>query len=61
MLAKRYGGTYSLDQLWQLLELDTIIGKLLKERDFSVDIERLIFTMVANRAVDPTSKLAIEN
>lgn len=60
-LSKRYGGSYTLDQLWQLLELDTIIGKLLKERDFSVDIERLIFTMVANRALNPTSKLAIED
>jgi len=41
--------------------LDSIIAKLLDERDFSVDIERLIFTMVANRALNPTSKLTIKD
>lgn len=60
-LAKRYGGIYVLDQLWKMLDLDTIIGKLLKDREFSVDIERLLFTMVANRALAPSSKLAIED
>lgn len=59
--AKRYGGIYALDQLWKMLELDIIIGKLLKDREFSVDIERLIFTMVANRALAPSSKLTIED
>ena len=60
-LAKRYGGTYTLDKLWKMLNLDSIIGKLLKERDFEVDVERLLFTMVANRALDPASKLAVED
>ena len=41
--------------------MDSIIAKLLDERDFSVDIERLIFTMVANRALNPTSKLTIKD
>jgi len=59
--AKRYGGTYVLDQLWQLLDLNSIIGKMLKDRNFAIDIERLIFTMVANRALNPSSKLAIED
>ena len=41
--------------------MNSIIAKLLDERDFSVDIERLIFTMVANRALNPTSKLTIKD
>lgn len=59
-LAKRYGGTYALNELWNILELDSIIGKLLKDRNFDVDIEHLLFAMVANRALNPTSKLALE-
>jgi len=57
---KDYGGTYVLEQLWQRLGLDTIIKRLLKDRSYEKDVERLLFTMVANRALDPSSKLAIE-
>jgi transposase len=55
-----YGGTYLLDQLWRRLELDQALGKLLSERSFGHDIERVLFALVSNRALDPRSKLAVE-
>lgn len=58
--AKRLGGAWALDQLWKTLGLDTIIQELLAGRKHDTDMERLIFAMVANRALDPTSKLGLE-
>ncbi len=60
LAAKRLGGVWALDQLWRKFGFDSIIAKLLKGRNFEMDIERLLFAMVANRALDPSSKLAIE-
>jgi hypothetical protein len=36
------------------------LKRLLQERRFETPVERLIFAMVANRALAPSSKLAIE-
>ncbi|WP_010632101.1 IS1634 family transposase [Sporolactobacillus vineae] len=58
--AKRLGGVWTLDQLWKQLGLDQIIQTLLVGRKHDNNVERLIFTMVANRAVDPTSKLGLQ-
>lgn len=55
-----FGGSYVLDQLWQRLELDKALARLLTRRDYAIDIERLLFAMVANRALDPSSKLGVE-
>lgn len=55
-----YGGTYVLDAVWNRLRIkDEIVG-LLRQRFYQVDIERILFSMVANRALDPRSKLALE-
>lgn len=59
--AKNLGGSWALDQLWSNLGLDQVIKEILSKRNFSIDIERNLFTMVANRALNPSSKLAIEN
>jgi transposase len=56
-----YGGSYVLDALWQRLGLPETFRQLLRERQYEVDVERLIFALVANRALDPQSKLAIES
>ena len=45
-----YGGVYVLEQLWRELEIDRVVGK--KGRH-----ERALFSMVANRALRPYSKL----
>ena len=38
-----------------------MLGRLLKAREFQAPVERAIFSMVANRALEPMSKLAIED
>jgi hypothetical protein len=55
-----YGGSFVLDALWRRLELDKTLGKLLGDRAFEADVERVLFALVANRALDPRSKLAVE-
>ena len=57
---RTFGGVWALDQFWRRLGIDKILKNLLKERQFETPVERLIFAMVANRALDPSSKLAIE-
>jgi hypothetical protein len=47
--------------VWSSLGLPTVFEKLLGERSFRTPIERLIFAMVAQRAIDPGSKLSIES
>ncbi|MFW5928506.1 MAG: IS1634 family transposase, partial [Thermoplasmatota archaeon] len=59
--SKQLGASFFLNQLWHHLELDKILKKLLQERNYSTPIERLIFAMVANRALAPSSKLNIEH
>jgi transposase len=52
------GTVYLLDALWRALGVDTALRKVLGPRRFSTDVERVLFALVANRAVDPISKLA---
>jgi len=59
--SQTFGGAYALDQLWRQLGIDRVIKKLLTERNFSIDVERHLFAMVANRALDPSSKLGVAN
>lgn len=40
--------------------LDRTLGRLLEGRAYEIDVERLLFALVANRALDPRSKLAVE-
>jgi len=55
------GGTWLLDQLWKKLGIDQAIKKRLADREFRMPVERAIFAMVANRVLDPGSKLAVED
>ena len=52
------GGAWLLDHLWRLLGVAEAIGRVAKRRRVSQAVERLIFCLVANRALDPMSKLA---
>lgn len=58
--ALSYGSSYLLDQLWRRLELDSTLADLLEKRSFQIEVERLLFAMVANRAIAPRSKLGLE-
>lgn len=52
------GGAYVLDQLWRRLGIDETLAGLLAGRRLDPHAERAIFAMVANRALEPLSKLA---
>jgi hypothetical protein len=52
------GGAWALDGLWRQLGIDAAIERLLAARRLDVRAERLLFAMVANRALAPFSKLA---
>jgi len=52
------GGVWLLDGLWKRLEVDRALRKVLGARRFTTDVERVLFALVANRALDPASKLA---
>jgi hypothetical protein len=52
------GAAWLLDGLWKALDVDAALRKVLGGRRFSTDVERVLFALVANRALDPSSKLA---
>jgi hypothetical protein len=52
------GGTYVLDQLWRRLCLDAVIRRQLTGRKLDPRVERVLFALVANRALAASSKLA---
>ena len=52
------GSVHLLDGLWRALEIDTALRKVLGPRRFTTNMERVLFALVANRAIDPMSKLS---
>ncbi|GAC1345752.1 MAG: IS1634 family transposase [Candidatus Dormibacteria bacterium] len=52
------GGAWVLDQLWRRLGIDATLRRLLAGRRLDARAERVLFALVANRALDPLSKLA---
>jgi transposase len=56
--SRAVGGAWLLDALWKQLGVDRALRAVLGARRFSTDVERVIFALVANRALDPCSKLA---
>jgi len=57
--SKSLGGTWALDGLWRRLGLDEVVRVALRGRRCdAVAVERVLFALVSNRALDPCSKLA---
>jgi hypothetical protein len=57
---QQLGGTWVLDGLWRRLGIDERIKKLLVGRRCDpAQVERVLFALVANRALEPCSKLAV--
>src|SRR3990172_7918252 len=52
------GGAYVLDGLWRRLSIDATLARLLSGRRLGSRAERVLFALVANRALEPLSKLA---
>lgn len=58
--SKPYGGAYLLKHLWGRLNIKSCFEQALKNREFTAPIAEALFAMVANRALAPASKLAVE-
>ena len=52
------GGTWALDALWAQLGIGKEMSRLLKDSRRDASAERVLFALVANRALAPSSKLA---
>src|SRR6266536_3121157 len=52
------GGVWALDGLWRRLGIDQTMRRLLTGRRLDASAERVLFALVANRALAPSSKLA---
>ena len=53
-----FGGAWALDGVWRRLGIDAAVERLLAERRLDPRAERLLFALVANRALAASSKLA---
>lgn len=51
---------WALDGLWRQLGIAKVVRSLLAAHRFETPVERLLFALVANRALEPSSTLAIE-
>ncbi len=57
--ARRFGGSWALDRLWERLGIGAALVKAAEDRRIDAHaVERIIFALVANRALEPSSKLA---
>lgn len=54
------GGALLLKGLWKRIGIETCLTEAVKDRDFIMPVQDAIFAMVANRALAPCSKLAVE-
>jgi DDE family transposase len=56
--SRPFGGTHVLESLWRRLGIDKTMSALVKGSRITSPAERIIFALVANRALAPSSKLA---
>jgi transposase len=54
------GGALVLKALWERININQCLNKILQDRSFTAPMEQALFAMVANRALAPKSKLAVE-
>ena len=56
--SRSWGGVHALDGLWHRLGLDAVVHRQLSGRRLDPRVERVLFALVANRALAASSKLA---
>lgn len=56
--SRPFGGGYLLDGLWRRLGIGVALGRLARSRRVTPQVERLVFALVCNRALAPSSKRA---
>lgn len=59
--SRELGVPYLFDVLWNRLGIKKTLESLLSERYYETAVERLVFSMVLNRAMAPSSKSAMED
>jgi transposase len=59
--SKAYGGCWLLGQIWQQSKIAKCLKQLLSGTEYAIPVERALFAMVTNRAIDPASKLSNEH
>ena len=59
--SRQFGGAWFLDGLWRRMRIDVTLKRLLTQRQYKTPAERLLFAMVANRCLAPSSKLSMED
>lgn len=59
--SRQLGGPWLLNEMWARLGIRKTLEGLLAERNYSMPVERMLFSMVANRALNPSSKLYLEH
>jgi hypothetical protein len=52
------GGAFALDGIWRQIGIDRVMRRLGAKRRFEARFERVLFALAANRALEPSSKLA---
>jgi transposase len=50
------GACWLLDGLWRRIGVDDALAGIVGRRRFTTDVERVLFALVANRAIEPMSK-----
>jgi transposase len=56
--ARPIGASWLLNGLWQRLEIGRALRTIADGRRFTTNMERVLFALVANRAIEPMSKLS---
>ena len=57
--SRRLGGAWTLDRVWQRLEIGAALRRVAEGRRLDGEqVERVVFALVAQRALEPGSKLA---
>jgi transposase len=59
LCSRPMGGAWVLDQVWRRLGVGQALGRVAQRRRVTPAVERLLFTLVANRALAPMSKLQV--
>ena len=58
LASRSFGGSYALDALWRRLGIEAALEQLARRRRVTPAVERLLFALVCNRALAPSSKRA---
>ncbi len=59
--SRQLGGAWFLNEMWERMGIGQTIRSILAKREYQNEIERMIFALVADRALAPSSKLHMQH